>query len=128
MEKSDCGALPVVDGSGRLIGIITDRDITVRLVARALNINSAQVSDCMTGEAFACRADDSIEDCIWTMSWYQIRRIPIVDHDNRVIGIVSQCDLARQAGKHSGRDAHRAIAEMLRVLSEQTCVPVDDNR
>ena len=113
MSESDCGAVPVVDGSGRLLGIISNRDITVRLVARGLSIPHAQVSDCMTSEAFACSAENSFESCMRGMSWHQVRRIPIVDDEHRVIGMISQADLARYAFEHPERVKRGAMAEIL---------------
>ena len=95
MSESDCGALPVVDASRQLLGIITDRDIMVRLIAKGVSVPHAQVSDCMTDEAFACDVNSSVESCMFAMSWHQVRRIPIVDQDHRVVGILSKGDLAR---------------------------------
>jgi CBS domain-containing protein len=95
MSESDCGALPVVDASRQLLGIITDRDIMVRLIAKGVSVPHAQVSDCMTDEAFACDVNSSVESCIFAMSWHQVRRIPIVDQDHRVVGILSKGDLER---------------------------------
>lgn len=118
MEEFDCGALPVVDRSDLLLGIITDRDIAIRLVARGLNAGCAQVSDCMTDQAFACDAGTSMEGCMRVMSWFQVRRIPIVDADHRLIGIVSQSDIVRHARQYVGRSERRAMAEMLCAVSE----------
>ncbi|HSK73614.1 MAG TPA: CBS domain-containing protein, partial [Pyrinomonadaceae bacterium] len=103
MRDEDCGAVPVVDGNGRIIGMITDRDITVRLVADGFNASRAMVSDCMTEEAFTCHVDDTIRDAMSVMSNHQVRRIPIVDDRDRVIGIVSQADLALQADRKGSR-------------------------
>jgi predicted transcriptional regulator len=115
--ETDCGALPVVDGSGRLIGIITNSDITTKLIARGVNIAHAQVSDCMTEQAFACPADNSIETCLRAMSWHQIKRIPIVDHDHKVIGIICRRDLARYVCEHAGGSVPLAIADVLWALA-----------
>jgi CBS domain-containing protein len=123
MRECDCGAIPVVDNDGRLIGMVTDRDITVRLVARGVDIRRALVDDCMTDEAFACNVNDSIETCMRMMSRHQIRRLPIVDDRDRVVGIVSQGDLARHAGEHTGRGERRAMADVLCAVSEPTHAP-----
>lgn len=118
MRRSDCGALPVTGDSGRLLGIITDRDIVVRLVARGVDARYALVRDCMTDEAVACHAEEPIERCLRQLARNQIRRLPIVDDDGRLIGIVSQGDLARLAGNSPGRGERRAMAEMLADVSE----------
>ena len=101
MSELDCGALPVVDRSGRLIGIIACSDITTRLVARGITVQYAQVSDCMTDQAFACSVDSSIEDCIHAMSWHQVKRMPIVDSDHKVIGMISMSDVTRYVCENS---------------------------
>jgi CBS domain-containing protein len=123
VRECDCGAIPVVDNDGRLIGMVTDRDITVRLVARGADIRRAFVDDCMTDEAFACNVNDSIDDCMRTMSRHQIRRLPILDDRDRVMGIVSQSDLARHAGEHPVRGERRAMTDVLCVVSEPTHMP-----
>jgi CBS-domain-containing membrane protein len=97
LEEFDCSALPVVDGSRKLIGMITDRDITMKLVAKGLSIPHAQVGDCMTQGGFSYFVDDPIEGCLKALSWHQLRRIPILDQDQRVVGIISQSDLAGYA-------------------------------
>ncbi|HXG94213.1 MAG TPA: CBS domain-containing protein [Blastocatellia bacterium] len=123
MQECDCGALPVIDRAGRLLGMITDRDITIRAVARGLDVRRARVGDCMTDEAFACNVNDAIEDCMRAMSRHQVRRIPIVDDRDRVVGIVSQSDLARHAGEHPGYGERRAMANVLCAVSEPTHAP-----
>lgn len=118
MRECDCGLLPVVDYNGRLIGMVTDRDIAVRIVARGIDPRRARVEECMTRDAFACHVDDTVEDCMRAMSDHQVRRIPIVDDRDRVVGIISQGDLARCAGDYSGRGQRRAVADMLYAVSE----------
>jgi CBS domain-containing protein len=118
MAECDCGALPVTDTEGRLLGMVTDRDIAVRLVARGADTRRAAVHHCMTDEAFACDANAPIEECLRTISRHQVRRVPVVDERNRVVGIISQSDLVRQAGANPGRGERRTIANALRDVSE----------
>lgn len=119
MGECDCGALPVVDGNSRLIGMITDRDITVRIAGRGLDPRRARVEECMTREAFACHANDSIEECMRQMAQHQIRRLPIVYDDNRLAGIISQADLARRVGSGQERyEDHREMNDYLYEVSE----------
>ena len=94
MRETESGSVPVVDGIGRLIGIISDRDIAVKLVALGASIPHAQVSDCMIGEAFACSIDSSLESCVSAMSWHQLKSIPVVDDEQRILGTISRSDLA----------------------------------
>jgi CBS-domain-containing membrane protein len=103
MVRRDCGALPVVDDSGRLIGMVTDRDIVTRV--------------------FACYEDDLIESCMWLMSRHQVRRIPVVDDRDRVVGVVTQADLARHAGAFPGHGERRAFADVMCAVSEPTPAP-----
>jgi CBS domain-containing protein len=118
MAECDCGAVPVVDWQGRMLGMITDRDITIRVVAAGADLAFSRVGDCMTDEAFACHVGDSLVNCMRVMSRHQIRRIPIVDDRNRVVGIISQGDLAQHASEHSGRGEKRALSEVVCAVSE----------
>jgi len=118
MRDYDCGALPVVDQEGRLIGMITDRDISMRLVANEADTHNTAVADCMTDGAFACHAEDSVRECMRQMSRHRIRRLPIINDWGHVVGIVSQGDLARHAGNYPGRGERRAIADVICAVSE----------
>ena len=98
MQELDVGALPVCDGE-RLLGMLTDRDITVRGVAQGLDPDATAVSDIMTGEVEFATADQDTAEVMRVMGDKQIRRMPVVDQDRRLIGIVSIADLAlRQPG------------------------------
>jgi CBS domain-containing protein len=123
MGECNCGALPVVDSNGRLIGMMTDRDITVRITGRGIDPRRGRVDECMTDETFACHANDSIKGCMREMSRHQIRRLPIVNDRYQVVGIVSQADLARHAGAYQGRGERRAMADVLCAVSEPTHAP-----
>ena len=120
MGDCDCGAIPVVDWQGRMVGMLTDRDITIRLVANGENPERARVSDCMTDETFACHVDDPLENCMRTMSRHQVRRLPIVDDRDRVVGIVSQADIAQHAAENHGRGERRAVSNVVCAISEPT--------
>ena len=118
MRDWDFGALPVVDRDDRLVGIVTDRDITMRLVANEADAHNTTVADCMTDGAFACHPDDPLRECMRQMSRHRIRRLPIVNNRGRVIGVISQGDLARHAGTYTGSGARRAMADVLCAISE----------
>ena len=120
MRDCDCGALPVVNNDGRLVGMITDRDITMRLVARGLDSRHAIVADCMSSRTFSCHVNDPLEGCLQQMARHQVRRLPIVNNHNQVIGIVSQADLARHADAWQGRGQERQFAETVSEISEPT--------
>ena len=97
MKSEDTGVLPVVESEGtrRLVGVITDRDIALRVVGDGMT--SAQVRDAMSANPKSCRPDDSVKDVLQAMSDSQVRRIPIVDDGGAVIGIVSQADVVLEA-------------------------------
>jgi len=118
MRDYDFGSLPIVDREGRLIGMITDRDISMRLVANEEDTHTTLVADCMTDGAFACHADDPVVECLRQMSRHRIRRLPIINDWGQVVGIVSQGDLARHAGNYPGRGERRAIADVVCAISE----------
>jgi CBS domain-containing protein len=118
MRDYDIGSIPVVDREGRLIGVLTDRDIAMRLVANEADTHNMVVADCMTDGAFASHADDPVRECMRQMSRHQIRRLPVVNDRGQVIGVISQCDLARHAGNYPGRGERRAVADVLCAVSE----------
>ena len=108
MDELNVGSLPVCDRSG-LVGMITDRDITVRATAAGLP-GHTQVADVMTGHARWCTTDQSVQEAMQQMSDVQIRRLPVVDSDHQVVGIVSLGDLAM---RHQGH-----VAAALRRISD----------
>ena len=101
MEQSDFGALPVGDGD-HLVGILSDRDITIRAVARGLHPDRVKVRDVMTTEVKFVYEDESIEDIALYMSELQVRRMPVLSRDHRLVGIVSLGDLAVNKPKSAG--------------------------
>jgi len=103
MKEEDVGIVPVVEHAGgaesrgRLVGVVTDRDIVVRHVAESRSTDGP-VRDIMSGGVRTCSPDDSVEDVMEIMGREQIRRVPIVDERGSLVGVVSQADLARKAG------------------------------
>jgi CBS domain-containing protein len=123
MEECDCGALPVIGDNGVLVGMITDRDIAVRIVARGRDARQAIVADCMTERVFACYANESVAECMRQMAHHQVRRMPIVDEHGRLVGIIAQGDLARHAGHHPVPQERRALTQVVSALSEPSHMP-----
>ena len=103
MKTEDVGALPVVesDSSRKVVGIITDRDITIRAVADGRDIGSVTVSDVMSKGATTAKAGDNIDEVMKMMGREQVRRIPIVDDRDQLVGIVSQADVVLKAKSDS---------------------------
>lgn len=111
MDDLNVGILPVYDGK-RVVGVITDRDITVRATSVGLSPKAHRVGDCMTEDVYYCLEEDSIEDVAQSMSHIQIRRMPVLDHDGRLVGMISLGDIATHASQY------RTTAEALRKISE----------
>ena len=113
MLQHDCGEIPVVaeKNSGGLIGVVTDRDIVVRLVARGEDVQGATAATCMTQPAVSLRPDAQVSDAIEMMQAHQVRRLPVVDAEGAVCGIVAQADLARWATSEQTGDLVRDVSE-----------------
>lgn len=97
MKSLDVGMLPVCDGD-RLVGMLTDRDITVRATAEGHDPGKTRVRDVMTPDVICCFEDQSVQEAAKLMEERQIRRLPVLSKDKRLIGIVSLGDLAVHAG------------------------------
>jgi CBS domain-containing protein len=97
MKALDVGPLPVCDND-RLVGMLTDRDITVRAVAEGLDPKTARVRDAMTPDIRYCFEDQSVEEAARLMEQEQIRRLVVLNHDKRLVGILSLGDLAVETG------------------------------
>jgi CBS domain-containing protein len=97
MAQQDVGPIPVVE-DGRLVGIVTDRDIVVNAVAKGTDVNTATVGDIASRDLVTISPDDDMNDALNLMAQNQVRRLPVVEGD-RLVGIVAQADIAR-----TGRD------------------------
>lgn len=114
MRELDVGSLPVCADDGRLAGILTDRDITIRGVATGKDPRTACVCDVMTPGIVHCFEDQDVQDVAQLMEERQIRRLVVLDHDNRTVGIVSLGDLAVEC------QDERLAGEALERISEPT--------
>src|SRR5689334_19955101 len=95
MADENVGALPICNADGRLAGVLTDRDLAVRIVAEGRDPASTPVRDLLDGgEVVTIGADDSAEEAIRTMKDHAVRRLPVID-GTRLVGMVSQADIAR---------------------------------
>ena len=108
MGSVDAGVLPVTDGE-RLVGMITDRDIAIRGIGEGCG-PSARVGDIMSQEVKYCFDDAESDEVLDNMAQIQVRRMPVVDHRKRLVGIVSLADLDRDAPDRSGQ-ALRGITQ-----------------
>ena len=112
MVDSDCGCIPVVDSqdSKMPVGMITDRDITCRVVAKGQNPLDLTAQDAMTTTVVSVTPDTSLEDCCNLMEESQIRRVAVVDETGACCGIIAQADIANNAGD-------RKTAEVVQEVS-----------
>jgi CBS domain-containing protein len=112
MWRHDIGALPVLDADGCVVGMITDRDVCMAAFLQGAPLRSIAVSTAMAKEVVTCKPTDDIRRVIDKMSERQIRRLPVVDDQQRLLGIISLNDIARaaSAGKLAPADVVRTLA------------------
>jgi len=111
MKKLDVGLLPVCDGE-RLVGMLSDRDITIRGTAAGLDPAKTRAEQIMTREVAYCLDDKEIKEAVRIMEEKQIRRLPIVNHEKKLVGVVSLGDIAVRTGNQ------RLAGKVVREVSE----------
>lgn len=113
MKREDVGPVLVVSGAGekRPVGIVTDRDLAIKVVGEGRDGNSTRIDEVMSPSPVTCRDDEDISAAIRKMSEHQVRRMPIVDDSGRLVGIVSQADVARYAEEEE-------VGEMVEEISQ----------
>jgi CBS domain-containing protein len=115
MESDDIGSLPILDGE-QLAGMVTDRDIVIRAVAKGKDPRGMPVREVASRELVTVHANDDLSDALRLMASQQVRRLPVVDEDNRLIGIVAQADIASVAKE-------KAVGEMVEEISKPPSGP-----
>lgn len=109
MDERDLGCVPVTDGSRRLVGIVTDRDVCLTGYRYGKPLAELRVRDAMTREVRSCTAEASLSEAEYLMRRAQVRRLPIVDEQGGLVGILSLADLAREAA-HERRLQHPSLS------------------
>ncbi len=101
MKENDIGPIPIVESqnSKKLVGIVTDRDLAIKVVADGRDPQTTPVQEVMTTNVITCRDDDDIETALDAMATQQLRRIPVVDDGNTLLGIIAQADVATRINK-----------------------------
>ena len=114
MKAEDVGSVPVVDSksSRRLVGIVTDRDIVVKVLAGSAKVESATVRDAMTANPASVREDEDVNRAVALMSERQVRRMPVVDAEGKLAGIIAQADVATRVNKD------QQTGELVEAISE----------
>lgn len=113
MVDHDCGCIPVVDDQESMmpVGMITDRDITCRVVAQGKNPLDLTAGDAMTSSVVSVMPDTSIEDCCTLMEESKVRRVAVVDESGRCCGIIAQADIAVTASPHEVADVVEKVSK-----------------
>lgn len=111
MKSEDAGVVPVIDGDRKLMGIITDRDIVVRLVAEGRNPLDCRVNEAMTKHIRSVRDDASVDEVLNIMRGANVRRVPVCDQNEHIVGIVSMGDIATEANDKKVGDVVQDISE-----------------
>lgn len=113
MVENDCGEIPVVENMANMrpVGVVTDRDIVCRTVAKGLNPLTLTAPECMTAPAVTVTPDTPLDECCRVLEENQIRRVPVVDEGGACCGIVALADIAKHAKT-------RETAEVVKEVSE----------
>jgi CBS domain-containing protein len=109
MREADIGSLPITDDD-KLVGMITDRDITTGVVAEAADPETTSVGDVSSRDPISVEADQDLEEAVQLMSRHQVRRLPVVEND-RLVGIVAQADIALGENEQKTGELVEAISE-----------------
>ena len=101
MQRDNIGSIPVIEDeqTQKLVGIVTDRDLTLKVIAKGRDAKSTKVDAVMTRQVVTCRAEDDLQKALDAMATHQLRRIPIVDNDNKLVGIIAQADVATRVNQ-----------------------------
>ena len=114
MKREDIGPVLIVDNkqSKTLVGIVTDRDLALKVVAEGRDPKTTRVEEVMSRKLVTCHEDDNIENALKAMAQYQLRRIPVVGDNMRLVGIISQADVATRV------DEPEKTAEVVKEISQ----------
>jgi CBS domain-containing protein len=115
MESEDVGSLPVLDGE-QLAGMVTDRDIVIRAVAKGKDPRGMPVREVSTRDVVAVGSEEDLSEALKLMASHQVRRLPVVDDGNRLVGVLSQADVAMEAKE-------KAVGEMVEEISKPDTGP-----
>ena len=118
MWEHDCGVVPVVNEHGSIVGMLTDRDICMSAYTQGRVLSAIPVSEAMATKIFSVHANDTVEAAEKVMREQQIHRVPVIDGDNRPVGVLSLNDIARFASSSSGNGIDRDVVQTLAAISQ----------
>lgn len=111
MWEHDCGCVPVVDQELHVVAMLTDRDICMAAYTQGVRLDRARVASAMSRRLFWCEPDDDLAAAEKVMREVQVRRLPVIDREGHLVGILSLNDIARKAARDQGRRAPREVGE-----------------
>lgn len=114
MQRDNIGSIPVIENkqTHQLVGIVTDRDLVLQIIAKDQDAKSTKVESVMTRQVVTCFAGDNLQKALDAMAEHQLRRIPIVDDSHKIVGIIAQADVATRANQPE------KTAEMVKEISQ----------
>jgi CBS domain-containing protein len=127
MRDACCGIIPVIDGHGRVSGVVTDRDISLALVETARKPGNIAAREVMSSPVHACSPGDDVRSALATMRQFRVRRLPVISTDGFLKGIVSMDDFIVRAVSSDGPSSQEIIAAMREILkpAEEQLVGAD---
>jgi len=116
MKSKDIGPVPIIESeqTKKLVGIVTDRDLALKIVAEGRDAKSTKAEEVMTRKVVTCRPEDDLQKALDAMSEHQLRRIPVVGDDNKLIGIIAQADVATRVNQP------QKTADMVKAISQSS--------
>jgi CBS domain-containing protein len=114
MQRDNIGSIPVIDNdkTQKLVGIVTDRDLVLKVIAKGLDAKTTKVEAVMTRQLVTCLVEDELQKALDAMAEHQLRRIPIVDTNHKILGIIAQADVATRVNQPE------KTAEMVKEISQ----------
>jgi CBS domain-containing protein len=114
MQRDNIGSIPVIDNdeTQKLVGIVTDRDLVLKVIAKGQDAKTTKVEAVMTRQLVTCLAEDDLQKALDAMAEHQLRRIPIVDGSHKILGIIAQADVATRVNQPE------KTAEMVKEISQ----------
>ena len=124
MWERDVGCLPVLDAEGRVVGMITDRDVCMAAYTQGGPLSATPVSRAMATQVWSCDPEDSVVDAERRLALHQLHRLPVIDNYRRLIGIVSLNDIARAATEGDGKNGKDVVKTLAAVCAPRTALEV----
>ena len=127
MWEGDIGSLPVVNDNGQVVGMITDRDICMAAYTQGRSLSEIPVVVAMSKEVYACTPNDSIKDAEEALRSHQIRRLPVLNDEQKLVGIVSVSDIIREAEREIGLKSREVSTQEVTATMATVCQPRQHN-